>query len=260
MTRQARKLSNTGIYHIIMRGNERKNVFEDSDDKQRFLDGIKTKREESSFLLYAYCLMDNHVHLLLNTNHADLAEIMKSIAVRYASFYNWKYNRVGHVFQDRFKSEPIEDDRYLLAVVRYIHNNPIKAGMVGKLADYEWSSFPKYIQMVGTTWLDVTFVLGLFADNQMIAVNEFKKFSMESDNTPFPDSEDEKPIRTLEEGRAYLEEYLVNNAIVKEIGQLKENKQIRSEVIHHLRAKTSLSQRTIARLLGINKNTVERNK
>lgn len=93
--------------------------------------------------VYAYCLMDNHVHLLLNTNHDDLAVIMKSIAVRYASFYNWKYSRTGHVFQDRFKSEPIEDERYLLAVVRYIHNNPIKAGMIEKPADYEWSRLRK---------------------------------------------------------------------------------------------------------------------
>jgi REP element-mobilizing transposase RayT len=82
MTRQARKLSNTGIYHIIMRGNERKNIFQDSDDKQRFLNGIESTKKESSFLLYAYCLMDNHMHLLLNTNHDDLAETMKSITVR----------------------------------------------------------------------------------------------------------------------------------------------------------------------------------
>ncbi|HWP96048.1 MAG TPA: transposase [Syntrophomonadaceae bacterium] len=260
MTRQARELSNTGIYHIIIRGNERKNVFQDSEDKQRFLDGIEAKKKDSSFLLYAYCLMDNHVHLLLNTYNDNLAEIMKSIGVRYASFYNWKYHRVGHVFQDRFKSEPIEDDQYFLAVVRYIHNNPVKAGMIGNPADYGWSSFSKYIQPVSSTWLDTKFVLGLFANDHKAAVNEFVKFSMESDNIIFLDSEDGKPIRTLEEGRAYLKEYFENNLIVKEIRQIREDKQIRSEVINYLRATTGLSQRNIATLLEINKSTVERNK
>jgi len=211
-------------------------------------------------LLYAYCLMDNHVHLLLNTNHDDLAETMKSITVRYASFYNWKYNRVGHVFQDRFKSEPVENERQLLAVIRYIHNNPVKAGMVDKPADYEWSSFSNYIQLVGTTWLDVTFVLGLFANDQKAAVNEFDKFSMETDDTPFLDCEAEKPIRTLVEGRRYLKKYLENRAIVKGIGQIREDKQLRSEVINHLRTQTGLSQRIIAILLEINKSTVERSK
>ncbi len=257
MTRQPRKLSNTGIYHIIIRGNERKNIFQDSDDKQRFLDGIESKKKESSFIVYAYCLMDNHVHLLLNTNNDDLAAIMKSIAVRYASFYNRKYNRIGHVFQDRFKSEPVEDERYLLAVVRYIHNNPVKARISEKPADYEWSSFAKYIQHEGTSWLDVVFVLELFANDQRAALSEFKKFSMEEDNTLFLDSEIERSVRTLEEGRTYLKEYLKNNAIKKEIEQIKDDKQLRREVIYHLRAKTGLSQRVIAALLGINKSAVE---
>jgi REP element-mobilizing transposase RayT/DNA-binding transcriptional regulator YiaG len=243
-----------------MRGNERKNIFEDRNDKQRFLEGIKSKKKESSFILYAYCLMDNHVHLLLNTNNENLAEIMKSVTVRYASFYNWKYNRVGHVFQDRFKSEPVEDERYLLGVIRYIHNNPLKAGIVDSAADYEWSSLSNYIQLAGTPWLDVTYILGMFADEQSKALREFKKFSLQIDDTPFLDSDDEKLVRTLEEGRAYLEEYLRNNVIFKEIGQIKDEIQLRSEVINLLRTKTNLSQRAIATLLGINKSTVERQK
>ncbi|MDD4803514.1 MAG: transposase [Syntrophomonas sp.] len=260
MTRQARKMSNTGIYHVIMRGNEKKSIFADRDDKQRFLEGIKSKKKESSFMLYAYCLMDNHVHLLLNTYNENLAEIMKSITVRYASFYNCKYNRVGHVFQDRFKSEPVEDQRYLLGVIRYIHNNPLKAGIVGSAADYEWSSLSNYIQLAGTYWLDVAYILGMFADDQSKALSEFKKFSLQIDDTPFLDSDDEKSVRTLEEGRAYLKEYLRNNAICIEIGQIKDEQQLRSEVINCLRTKTKLSQRAIATLLGINKSTVERQK
>lgn len=146
MTRHSRQLSETGLYHVMLRGNERKNIFQDDKYKQRFLDGIETKGNEVDFAVHAYCIMNNHVHLLINSKGQDLASIMKGIAVRYAAFYNWKQGRVGHVFQDRFKSEPIENDAYLLAVVRYIHNNPVKARMVAKPADYRWSSYCEYLQ------------------------------------------------------------------------------------------------------------------
>jgi len=207
-----------------MRGNERKKIFRNSNDKERFLLGIEEKKKKATFLLHAYCLMDNHVHLLLNIKQDDLGEIMKSIGVRYASFYNWKHNRVGHVFQDRFKSEPIEDDRYLLAVVRYIHNNPVKACIVKNPADYRWSSYSNYMQSAGAYCLDVSLVLRLFSNNQRTAVEEFEKFSMHADHTTFLDIEDESSIRTLEEGRTYLEKYLANNAIAKEIAQIKQDK------------------------------------
>ena len=111
MTRQAREIADSGVYHIMLRGNERKNIFQEDEDKQWFLDGIAAKQMEMRFSVYANCLMDNHVHLLMKVNNDQLASIMKGIAVRYASFYNWKYKRVGHVFRDRFKSEAIEDEQ-----------------------------------------------------------------------------------------------------------------------------------------------------
>jgi len=114
MARQRRTISDTGIYHIMLRGNEGKNIFADREDKQRFLDDVMIKWQETGFSLYGYCLMNNHVHILLDAKDQDLSIIMKGIAVRYAFFYNTKHRRIGHVFQDRFRSEPVEDDRYLL--------------------------------------------------------------------------------------------------------------------------------------------------
>jgi len=260
MARQARVLSNTGIYHIMLRGNERKNIFRDSADKLKFLEGLIKKHKEIAFLVYAYCLMNNHVHLLLNTNNNDLASIMRGIAVRYATFYNWKYQRVGHVFQDRFKSEAVEDELYLLAVVRYIHNNPVKAGIVSKPSDYKWSSFGKYITPVDDAWFDATFVLGLFEDVREGKLREFQKFSMEPDQSTFLDDneDEEKAIRTFYEGQAYLEQYLPRNMPEIPIDQIPANKQRRDDLIRHLRKETSLSQRMIAQLIGIDKGIVER--
>ncbi len=258
MTRQSRQLSNTDVYHVMLRGNERKNIFQDNEYKQRFLDGIDEKGKEADFAVYAYCVMDNHVHLLINIKEQELASIMKSIAVRYATFYNWKQSRVGHVFQDRFKSEPIQDDRYLLTAVRYIHNNPVKAGMVEKPADYRWSSYSEYLQPKGRVWLDTEFVLSIIADNRNIALKEFERFSLAEDNSTFIDIEDEKTIRTIEEGRAYLSDYLRERYKGLAVEHIKEDRQKQTEIIRHLRTNTRLSQRVIASLLGIDKSAVEK--
>lgn len=94
---------------------------------------------------YAYCLMSNHVHLLMRVNHKDIGSTIKPLAVMYAMYYNNKYSRSGHVFQDRFKSEPVNDMTYFVTLLRYIHQNPTKAGVVSKVSDYEWSSWKEYM-------------------------------------------------------------------------------------------------------------------
>lgn len=258
MPRQSRKLSNTGIYHIMLRGNERKGVFLDRMDKHKFLEVLALKQKELAFSIYAYCLMNNHIHLILNNDNADLASIMKGIAVRYATFFNWKYNRVGHVFQDRFKSQVIEDDQYLLVAVRYLHNNPVKAGFTEHPEDYEWSSYRQYLAPVSKPWLNTALVLNMFSGQKNVAMKEFQKFSMQLDQISLLDCEEKKGIRTLQEGKTYLEELLKSEEPIIEIGLIKENKLRRDEVIRHLRTETSLSQRIIAQLLGVDKKVVER--
>ncbi len=259
MTRQSRQLSETGLYHVMLRGNERKNIFQDDKYKQHFLDGVEAKGNEVDFAVHAYCVMNNHVHLVINSKSHYLAAIMKSIAVRFAAFYNWKQGRVGHVFQDRFKSEPIADDSYLLAAVRYIHNNPVKASIAGNPADYRWSSYSEYLQPTGREWLDTQFVLNIFNDNRIMALKEFERFSSQEDNAAFIDiTEDVKAVRTVEEGRSYLSEYLQDRYQEIDVEQINTNKQMQTEIIRHLRTDTGLSQRVIASLLGIKKGVVER--
>jgi len=129
MPRSARVLSETGVYHVMLRGNELKDIFIDDEDRMRFLDVLHTKREQGSYYIYSYCLMDNHVHLVLKESNDSISRIMRRITTSYVGYFNRKYKRVGHLFQDWYKSENVESDSYLLTVIRYVHQNSEKAGI-----------------------------------------------------------------------------------------------------------------------------------
>jgi REP element-mobilizing transposase RayT len=140
MPRTERKISKTNIYHVMLRGINKQLIFEEPEDYLQFLHLIVEVKKLSGFKLFAYCLMGNHVHLLLKECEEPLAQVFKRIGVRYAVWFNRKYKRSGHLFQDRFKSEPVESDQFFLMVLTYIHQNPVNAGLCGRPEDYEWSS------------------------------------------------------------------------------------------------------------------------
>lgn len=152
MPRRARIFSTTGYLHVIIRGIGKQIIFEDRTDGFYFLKLLKKYSLETDVKISAYCLMENHVHLLVNAPDDRIIVFMKKLCVSYAGYFNKKYDRVGHVFQDRYKSEPIEDERYLLTVFRYILQNPYKAGIC-RPSDYPWSSYnlykypPKYMDL-----------------------------------------------------------------------------------------------------------------
>ena len=138
MPRAARKRSGTGLYHVMIRGADGRLLFLDDEDCGRFLDTLLRAKTESGFKLYAYCLMGNHVHLLLKEEREPLELLFRRIGASYVYYYNWKYQLHGHLFQDRFRSEAIEDDAYFLDVLRYICQNPVKAGLSKSPLDYPW--------------------------------------------------------------------------------------------------------------------------
>ena len=153
MPRKGRERSETGIYHVMLRGINRQDIFEEPDDYWAFIKILSTVQtrfadDHSSRIctshIHAYCLMPNHIHLLLCEKEWDLGEVVKSIAASYALFYNKKYGRIGHLFQDRFKSEPVNDQGYFFTLLRYIHQNPMAAGLSKGIDDYEWSSWKEY--------------------------------------------------------------------------------------------------------------------
>ena len=146
MPRGPRKRSNSSIYHVIIRGINKQIIFESDDDRYEFLSRLKSFIDENKFIMFGYCLMDNHVHLLVQEIEDDISTIIKRISASYVFWYNKKHERCGHLFQERFKSEPVETESYLLTVLRYIHRNPIEAGLSKDILDYKWSSYKEYIQ------------------------------------------------------------------------------------------------------------------
>ena len=138
MSRTARKISKTGIYHIMLRGTDRRAIFLDEEDNLFFLHALRETKKLSGFKLYSYCLMGNHVHLLLEEGEERTAQIIKRLGVRYVSFYNSKYDLLGHLFQDRYRSEPVETDSYFLELMKYIFQNPVKAGLTTDPLTYRW--------------------------------------------------------------------------------------------------------------------------
>ncbi len=143
MTRPWRIEFEGAYYHILSRGNDRRNVFSDNDDRVLFLDTLGKMSDRFEVEVYAYVLMDNH-HLLLKTNKSNISKSMQWFGTTYTRQYNIKHKRNGHLFQGRFKSFLIENDKYLMLLSCYIHRNPLRAGMIRRLANYPWSSYPIY--------------------------------------------------------------------------------------------------------------------
>lgn len=141
--RTARICGESGIYHVVSRGVGQQIIFETDADRRRYLGSLQSLVDGSSGALLAWCLMDNHVHLLISQPLDQLSATMRRLNSGYALYFNLVHDRSGHLFQGRFRSEPIDSDERFMTVVRYIHQNPWKAGMTADCR-YEWSSFGLY--------------------------------------------------------------------------------------------------------------------
>lgn len=141
MVRMARRLSITGIYHVILRGVNRYAIFEEEKDYKKMLQILVDLQEDIQFDIFAYCLLSNHAHLIIKeTQPGEISLIMKRVLTRYAGWFNRKYDRCGILISNRFNSVPVETEKYLITLIRYIHQNPVKAG-ISSIDDYKWSSF-----------------------------------------------------------------------------------------------------------------------
>jgi REP element-mobilizing transposase RayT len=157
----------TGIpYHVFSRGNNKETIFFEEVDYLFYLKTLREALRKFNFLLYSYALMDNHFHLLLEMHeNSQLARLMHHTQLRYAAYFNRKYRRVGHIFQSRYHSNLIESDRYFLAVDRYIHLNPVRAGIVSRPQDYRWTSYSARFQTPQSDWINHGPILERFGDH-----------------------------------------------------------------------------------------------
>ncbi len=162
MPRSARSWYEGAMYHIMCRGNHRHWIFGEDIDYSIYTRILWETHREFPFLIHAYCLMGNHVHLMIETTDVPIGRIMQKINMKYASFFNRKYHFVGHLFQDRFASETITTRSYFLELSRYIHRNPLEAGLCDNLADYPWSSYPVYMKQTESTIITTDEILSCF--------------------------------------------------------------------------------------------------
>lgn len=182
------------LYHISSRGNNCENIFVDNLDKLRYLKILKKYKDRFHFYIYAYCLMSNHIHLLLRTKEGNISKIMHSINTSYTVYFNKKNNRKGHLFQGRYHSIIVDKEEYLLALIRYIHLNPVRARIVQFAQEYFWSSYREYLsnlKLDKSIITDTDFVLEYFGRNKLEQIKNFRDFisrEMEgnlADKSPF---------------------------------------------------------------------------
>lgn len=171
------------LYHIFNRGVEKKNIFLDETDRIKFLDLINTTLKNFNFKIYAYVLMPNHFHLLLEDIDGNISQIMKIISENYTMYFNYKYKRVGHLFQDRYKSIIVEKKFFLKDLVRYIILNPIRAGIAKNLNEYKWSSYYEYMGKNKKFHLTTTdWIYSYFNKDKNKAIILFKQYLVDKDD------------------------------------------------------------------------------
>lgn len=255
MTRRARVKSRSGIYHIMWRGANRQEIFHDDEDCKSLLDILHKYRLKTKMRIYGWCLMNNHIHLLIREGNEDLAITMKRIGVSFVSYYNWKYETSGHLFQDRFKSENVENDQYLLTVIRYIHQNPLKAKMVKRVDEWRWSSCRPYygIEDPFRKLLDPSMILGMFSEDRIVAIERFKEFNERVNQDQCLEDQTRERRYTDEEARELIKKRLngMEIAQVKSLPKLQRN-----EILKKTKGIKGLSQRQIARILGVSRTLI----
>lgn len=262
MPRLPRVMANTGIYHVMLRGVNRMNIFLNHDDKAKFLEILGDMNSEGEYTLYGYCIMDNHVHLLIKEERDPISRTMKRICISYSYYFNKKYERVGHLFQDRFRSERIEFEDYLLACIRYIHNNPVKALIVEEPSDYEWSSYNAYIGKLNNEdeIISTEFILNIFSENNSRAIKEFRRFSALDCEKVFMDLEDaEEREEDVEKFQVEKIEQILKRykLTLEDLPELKDKK-IRTKIIREIDANVDLSTRQMSNIIGISKDIIAR--
>jgi len=164
------------FYHVIARGNRREKIFRSKKDYQLYLNFLSEYKDRYGFSLYAYTLMPNHIHLLIEVGEVPLSRIMQNLQFRYTRNFNIKYKNYGHLFQGRYKAILCEKDSYLLELSAYIHLNAIRAGLVKDPINYQWCSFRSYLREEEDNLVERDFILAQFSNKKKVAIKEYERF------------------------------------------------------------------------------------
>jgi REP element-mobilizing transposase RayT len=168
------------LYHVIARGNQRRRIFLGPDDYEDYLSRMWSYHKKFGFILYAYCLMPNHVHLLVEMGDVLLSKIMQAIQFSYTQSFNRRHRKVGHLFQGRYKAILCQKDEYLLELIRYIHLNPVRAKLVNNPKSYRWSSHRAILGLEKIARCDVDVVLRQFGGTRRSAIRNYESFVLDA--------------------------------------------------------------------------------
>ncbi len=261
MPRQARKTSCSKVYHCMLRGVNKQDIFFDKQDYFKFQEILKKTKTKYFYQLYSYVLMPNHIHLEIKDENQNLSTIIHNIATSYAIYFNKKYERKGHLFENRFKSKNVENAYYIVNLVRYIHQNPVKAG-ISEMENYKWSSYLEYFKVNNidekNRIVDTEEILFQFLPEKEKAQKEFLKFNKEmirfKESTELLQYEIKNKL-TDEEVIYFIKEQIgIDN--IQDIQ--KYNKKYRNSIIKKIKNIEGITQNQISRILGITINIIKK--
>lgn len=247
MPRSKRNLVEAGIYHIMIRGVNKQIIFNDDKDREMFIRLMHYYRKKLNCKIYAYCLMENHVHILFKDKEYLISDFMRNITSIYAGEFNKRHKRVGHLFQDRFKSIYVYNDDYLLRLIRYIHRNPEKAGIC-ETQNYIWSSYKEYIYT--SKIIEKDEILFKFDTQKGNAIKKFKEF------ISYKNEDDLDRIYVADKLTDDEAKILIKHLTkIKDISLIRKyDNEMRQKIIGKILEQSNLSRSQIARVLGISKN------
>lgn len=176
MARKTRVHFPGALYHVMCRGNQGQRIFKDDQDRQRYVELLQESPQRFGCRLYAYVLMGNHMHLLIEVGQTPLSKVMQNVLFRYTRYWNRRYRKMGHLFQGRYKAILCEKEGYLLELIRYLHLNPVRSKIVNDPARYAWSSHRAYLSGAGEGWMAVEEVLPRWGKNRAMAVAAYQRF------------------------------------------------------------------------------------
>ena len=212
MPRKQRIHYDGALYHVMARGNNGDNILKNDEDKRNYIELIQRYKERYGFKLYAYCIMDNHIHMLVEVKETPLNKIMQGIQLVYTQLYNRKNKRTGHVFQQRYKAVACNKDGYLLHLTKYIHMNPVKAGITEDV-NYEWSSYKDYANGKNG-FVDIDFVLKILSNSKAKAIAGYKRYMKEVDGDV---DQVEYEVTEAQKGNLDKTKYIELDKLIEEI-------------------------------------------
>lgn len=236
------------FYHVIARGNNKQDIFHDNKDKKYFLEKVAYYKKKFEFEIFAYILMPNHFHLLIETFNHPLNKIMQGIILSYTIYFQRKYFYTGHLFQGRYKSILCNKESYLLELIRYIHLNPVRSGIVSEPSLYHWSSHPIYLSNQENNIINPSLVLSMFSPSLKIAIKKYKIFILNK----ITDGHNENFYNIFDQRFLGNSEFIEN---VQNSSELQKDVNKASIILNNITEKDIIDK--VAKIFSISKEAIE---